>query len=54
MKAIAAIILLMALLVMARAQRRYQITDLGVLPGGTYSFASGINNRGQVAGGVAG
>jgi probable HAF family extracellular repeat protein len=29
---------------------RYTITDLGVLPGGTVTEASGIDNRGRVVG----
>jgi probable HAF family extracellular repeat protein len=29
---------------------RYTITDLGVLPGDTFSGASGVNNRGEVVG----
>src|ERR1700688_3654260 len=35
---------------LAKAQTRYTITDLDVLPGGNYSEAFGINNRGQVTG----
>ena len=35
---------------LAKAQTRYTITDLGVLPAGNYSEAFGINNRGQVTG----
>lgn len=31
----------------------YTVTDLGPLPGGTYSYAYGINNAGVVAGGAA-
>src|SRR5437868_5639450 len=31
---------------------RYRVTDLGTL-GGTYSYAYGLNNAGQVAGGAA-
>jgi probable HAF family extracellular repeat protein len=50
MKTIATAFLWMALLVSARAQNRYRVTDLGVLPGGTYSFARAINDRGQVVG----
>jgi probable HAF family extracellular repeat protein len=34
----------------AKAQTSYTIADLGVLPGGNYSEADGVNNRGQVAG----
>ncbi len=30
--------------------RRYSLTDLGVLPNGTYSAATAINNRGEVVG----
>lgn len=32
---------------------RYRITDLGPLPGGTYSYAYAVNNAGVVAGGAA-
>lgn len=32
---------------------RYKVTDLGPLPGGTYSYAYGINSAGIVAGGAA-
>ncbi len=37
-------------------QLHYTITDLGTLPGGTYSYGYGINNLGQVTGesGIAG
>jgi probable HAF family extracellular repeat protein/YD repeat-containing protein len=41
---------LVVLACQAHAQTRYTITHLGVLPGGNYSEADGINNRGQVAG----
>ncbi|HLH05812.1 MAG TPA: hypothetical protein VKW78_01100 [Terriglobales bacterium] len=32
---------------------RYKVTDLGPLPGGTYSYAYGVNDFGVVAGGSA-
>ena len=32
------------------ADRQYSITDLGTLPGGDFSGATGINSRGQVVG----
>ena len=32
---------------------RYTITDLGTLPGGTYSYAYGMNSAGWVTGGAA-
>jgi probable HAF family extracellular repeat protein len=35
---------------LARAQV-YQIRGLGTLPGGSFSYAAGVNNLGQVAGG---
>jgi probable HAF family extracellular repeat protein len=35
----------------SKAQIRYTVTDLGVLPGGTATSANAINNRGQVTGG---
>lgn len=31
---------------------RYVLTDLGTLPGGTYSIALGLNDKGQVVGGA--
>jgi probable HAF family extracellular repeat protein len=34
----------------ARAQGLYSIEDVGVLPGGTFSQANGLNNLGQVVG----
>ena len=34
----------------ARGDVKYTVTDLGVLPGGTDSFAAGVNNLGQVVG----
>ncbi len=34
----------------ADAPARYTITDLGTLPGGRYSAATALNNKGQVAG----
>ena len=32
------------------AQQQLSITDLGTLPGGTFSQAFAINNRGQIVG----
>jgi probable HAF family extracellular repeat protein len=43
---------LLAAIAMAQPAPRYRITDLGTL-GGTYSYAYGINNFGQVSGGAA-
>jgi len=43
---------LLAAIAMAQPAPRYRITDLGTL-GGTYSYAYGINNWGQVSGGAA-
>jgi probable HAF family extracellular repeat protein len=43
---------LLAALAVAQTPR-YTITDLGTLPGGTYSYAYGMNSAGQVAGGAA-
>lgn len=49
-----ALVLLAALALLgwlARPPRpRYSVTDLGVLPGDTFSSASGVNNRGEVVG----
>jgi len=36
--------------VMTQAPARYQLTDLGILPGGTFSQATYINDRGLVTG----
>jgi probable HAF family extracellular repeat protein len=43
----------LAALAIAQPAPRYTITDLGTLPGGTYSYAYGMNSAGQVAGGAA-
>jgi len=42
--------LLVLVLSLAKGQSIYTITDLGVFPGGNYSEADGVNNRGQVDG----
>jgi probable HAF family extracellular repeat protein len=42
--------LCLLLLSAAKGEPRYAITDLGILSGGSYSVANGINNRGQVVG----
>src|SRR5260370_10949954 len=48
------ILIVIALLCVAALQpafgQGFTIKDLGTLPGGTRSFANGINNRGQVVG----
>src|SRR5258708_16729384 len=48
------ILIVLALLCVAALQpafgQGFTIKDLGTLPGGTRSFANGINNRGQVVG----
>src|SRR5437879_1836790 len=43
---------LVAALAVAHPQPRYTVKDLGTL-GGTYSYAYGVNNGGEVAGGSA-
>ncbi len=44
---------LLAALASAEPQPRYTVIDLGTVPGGTYSFAFGINSAGEVAGAAA-
>ena len=44
---------LLAALACAQPAPRYTITDLGTLPGGTYSYSYGMNSAGWVAGGAA-
>ena len=43
---------LLAALAVAQTPR-YTVTDLGVLPGGTYSYSYGMNSAGWVSGGAA-
>jgi probable HAF family extracellular repeat protein len=41
---------ILALASLSRSQTRYIVTDLGVMPGGGYSIAFGLNNSGVIAG----
>src|SRR6059036_551042 len=41
---------LLAALAMAQPPPRYTVTDLGTLPGGTFSLASFVDNNGLVTG----
>ena len=52
LKFLAVLALLVCAGVNARGQQSYTAINLGALPGGSYSQATGINNSGQVVGGA--
>ena len=50
LRLVVALMLSSILVTTASGEVRYYATDLGILPGGTSSYAYGINNSGQVVG----